>query len=106
MTQSLMLGMCIFCYRAWAHALLTSVQLGVGIQGAAGLYRKSARVLAPKVSAKRGCMPETDELLDATTALIPPLLTAVDALERLVGICIHQCCHSWLTPFDRSMGGW
>ena len=24
--------------------------------------------------------------------------------ERLVGICIHQCCHNWLKPFDRSMG--
>lgn len=33
-------------------------------------------------------MPETDELLDATTALIPPLLTAVDAL-RAAGRHMH-----------------
>ena len=33
-------------------------------------------------------MPETDELLDATTALIPPLLTALDAL-RAAGRHMH-----------------
>jgi hypothetical protein len=49
---------------------------------------KSARVSALILGEGQACMADNDQLLDATTALVPPLLSAMDAL-RAAGRHMH-----------------